>query len=194
MAAECNRESSPGLDPTPNARTIDRLHEFPQMSHSSDLTPVNPESMGSPRGYSNGMLARPGGSLLFIAGQIAWDAEQKIVCKDFRGQFARALHNVVTVVREAGGHPENIAQLTIFVTNKKEYLECLRELGESYRLLLGKHFPTMALVEVSALVEPEAKVEIQGIAVVYTEDEAAAESTGSHTVSEFRPALSGRAT
>ncbi len=163
------------------------------MSHSSDLTPINPESLGFPKGYSNGMLARPGGSLLFIAGQIAWDEEQKIVCTDFRGQFARALHNVVTVVREAGGSPENIAQLTIFVTDRKEYLECPGDLGESYRLLLGKHFPTMALVEVSALVEPDAKVEIQGIAMVYVEEEAVGEATGSHSVSEFRPVASRRA-
>lgn len=168
------------------------------MIHESDLTPINPESLGNPKGYSNGMLARPGGRMLFIAGQIAWDQDQNIVCEDFRGQFASALNNVVTVVRAAGGFPENIAQLTIFVTDKNEYLQSLDELGETYRLVMGRHFPTMALVEVSALVEPQAKVEIQGLAMVYPQEEAVIESTGSSetvsppgsNITEFPPTIS----
>ena len=151
------------------------------------LTPINPESLGKPRGYSNGMLAESGGRLLFIAGQIAWDEHQRIVCEDFRGQFAQALKNVVTVVRAAGGGPENIGQLTIFVTDKREYVSCLGGLGETYRLIMGRNYPTMALLEVTALLEPQAKVEIQGMAVVYPEDEGLHESTGTSegVVAEF---------
>jgi len=127
---------------------------------------INPESLGRPRGYANGVLAPPGGSLLFIAGQIAWDEEQRIVSADFVAQFERALANVVAVVNEAGGTPDEIARLVIYVTNKKEYCARQREIGECWRKLLGRHFPAMALVEVKSLLEDDAKVEIEGIAVL----------------------------
>jgi enamine deaminase RidA (YjgF/YER057c/UK114 family) len=122
---------------------------------------VNPPSLGTPRGYSNGVLAPAGGRLLWIAGQIAWDAEQNVVSDDFAAQFAQALANVVDVVRAAGGEPSHLGSLTLFVTDKSEYLAQLREVGEHYRRLVGRHFPAMALVEVNALLEPRAKVEIQ---------------------------------
>ena len=126
---------------------------------------LNPEALGQPRGYSNGVLME-GGSLLFIAGQIGWDGDQRIVSDDFAAQFAQALENVLTVVREAGGEAENIARLTIYVTDKREYSSHLRDVGSAYRQLMGKHFPAMTLVEVSGLVEHLAKVEIEATAVI----------------------------
>jgi enamine deaminase RidA (YjgF/YER057c/UK114 family) len=127
---------------------------------------INPESLGLPRGYSNGVLTEAGGRLLFIAGQIAWDEQQRIVSRDFVEQFDRALSNVITVVTEAGGHAEEIARLLIYVTDKNEYRSRTREIGERYRARMGQHFPAMALVEVKGLLEDEAKVEIEGIAVL----------------------------
>lgn len=127
---------------------------------------INPESLGLPRGYSNGVLTEAGGRLLFIAGQIAWDEQQRIVSQDFVEQFDRALANVITVVTEAGGHVEEIARLLIYVTDKNEYRSRTREIGERYRARMGQHFPAMALVEVKGLLEDEAKVEIEGIAVL----------------------------
>ncbi|MEM1206890.1 MAG: RidA family protein [Acidobacteriota bacterium] len=133
---------------------------------SAGLEPINPASLGAPKGYSNGMLAPAGGRVLFVAGQIAWDADQRVVSDDFAEQFGRALANVVTVVREAGGEPHHLGELTIYVTDRTEYLGSLSEVGRAYRRLMGRHFPAMALVEVAALLEPDAKVEIQGTAVL----------------------------
>ncbi|HEV7903845.1 MAG TPA: RidA family protein [Pyrinomonadaceae bacterium] len=127
---------------------------------------INPESLGRPRGYANGVLAPEGGALLFIAGQIAWDERQQIVSADFVAQFERALSNVLAVVREAGGAPEQIARLVVYVTDKEEYRARQKEIGACWRKLLGRHFPAMALVEVKALLEDDAKVEIEGIAVL----------------------------
>ena len=127
---------------------------------------INPPSLGRARGYSNGVLTQAGGRLLFIAGQIARDEEQKIVSTDFVEQFDRALANVVAVVDQAGGKPEQLVRLVIYVTNKNEYLERTREVGERYRGRLGKHFPAMVLVEVKSLLDDEAKVEIEGVAVL----------------------------
>lgn len=127
---------------------------------------VNPASLGIPRGYSNGVLTDPGSRLLFIAGQVAWNEQQKIVGPDFVEQFDRALANVVAVVDQAGGKPEQIARLVIYVTDKKEYQLRTREIGERYRGRLGKHFPAMVLVEVKGLLDDEAKVEIEAVAVM----------------------------
>ena len=127
---------------------------------------INPESLGSPRGYSNGVLAASGGRLLFIAGQIAWDEQQKISSLDFVEQFDQALANVIKVVREAGGQPEAIARLLIYVTDKREYRSRTREIGERYRARMGQHYPAMALLEVKGLLEDRAQVEIEGIAVI----------------------------
>jgi len=130
---------------------------------------INPESLGRPRGYANGVLVPPGGALLFIAGQIAWDERQQIVSADFVEQFDCTLANVLAVVAEAGGTPEQIARLTIYVMDKREYLARQREIGECWRARMGRHFPAMALVEVKSLLEDEAKVEIEGIAVLSDE-------------------------
>lgn len=128
-------------------------------------TIINPAALAEPIGYSNGIKAE-GGSLLFIAGQIGWDRERRIVSDSFADQFALALENVVAVVREAGGEPSNIVRLLIFVTDKREYLDSIKDVGSAYRQIMGKHFPAMSLVEVNALVEDLAKVEIEGIAAI----------------------------
>ena len=127
---------------------------------------INPESLGTPRGYSNGVLTEAGGRLLFVAGQIGWDAKQAIVSDDFVAQFDRALANVIAVVTAAGGSPEEIARLVIYVTNKAEYAARREEVGKVYRTHLGKHFPAMALVEVKSLLDDKAKVEIEAVAVL----------------------------
>ena len=130
------------------------------------VTLINPESLGAPSGYANGLLADANGKLLFISGQVAWNERQEIVSDDFVEQFDRALANVVTVVRAAGGQAEHIVRLTIYVTNKAEYRGRTREVGERYRKHLGKHFPAMVLVEVAGLIEDSAKVEIEGMALI----------------------------
>jgi enamine deaminase RidA (YjgF/YER057c/UK114 family) len=130
-----------------------------------NMVVINPEALGQPLGYNNGILAE-GGSLLFIAGQIGWDAERRIVSDDFAEQFAQALENVLAVVRKAGGAPEDVARLLIFVTDKKEYTSRLRDVGSAYRQLMGKHYPAMTLVEVKSLLEHLAKVEIEATAVI----------------------------
>lgn len=130
------------------------------------FTLINPDTLGKPSGYSHGVVADTQGKLLFIAGQIAWDKNQKIVSDDFVEQFDRALANVVTVLSAAGGKPEHIARLVIFVTDKIEYRERTREVGERYRKHLGKHFPAMVLVQVAGLLDDAAKVEIEGMAVL----------------------------
>ena len=130
------------------------------------FTLINPEALGAPSGYSNGLLVDGGGKLLFIAGQIAWDNNQKIVSDDFVEQFDKALANVITVLRAAGGEAENIARLVIYVTNKIEYRERTREVGDCYRKHMGKHFPAMVLVQVAGLLYDRAKVEIEGMAVI----------------------------
>ena len=129
------------------------------------FTFINPESLGAPQGYSNGVLTK-GGRLLFIAGQIAWDQQQQIVSADFVEQFDRALANVITVVTEAGGKPEQIARLALYVTDKNEYRARMKEIGERYRARMGKHFPAMVLVEVKSLLEDKATIEIEATAVL----------------------------
>ncbi|HKX46064.1 MAG TPA: RidA family protein, partial [Planctomycetota bacterium] len=103
----------------------------------------------------------------FVAGQIAWDAEQALVGRgDFVAQFRQALANVAAVVAAAGGRPEHVVRLTIYVTDKREYLGHLREVGEAYRAVLGKHFPAMALVQVADLLEDGALVEVEATAAL----------------------------
>jgi len=127
---------------------------------------INPESLGAPRGYSNGVLTDAGGRLLFVAGQIGWDEKQTIVSEDFVAQFDRALRNVVTVIIEAGGTPQQIARLVMYVTDKTEYIARREEIGMCYRTHLGKHFPAMVLVEVKGLLDDSAKIEIEAVAVL----------------------------
>jgi enamine deaminase RidA (YjgF/YER057c/UK114 family) len=125
---------------------------------------LHPKDWKRPRGYANGIAAT--GRTVFLAGQIGWNAEQRFESGDFVAQARQALTNIVALVREAGGSAAHITRLTWFVIDKKEYLSRLNELGEAYRGVMGKHFPTMTLVQVVALVEDEARVEIEATAVV----------------------------
>jgi enamine deaminase RidA (YjgF/YER057c/UK114 family) len=127
---------------------------------------INPEALGAPSGYANGVLADNGGKLLFVAGQIAWDKDQQIVSDDFIEQFDKALSNVITVVRAGGGEAGNLVRLVIYVTNNSEYRERTKEVGERYRKHMGKHFPAMVLVQVAGLLDDRARVEIEGMAVI----------------------------
>jgi enamine deaminase RidA (YjgF/YER057c/UK114 family) len=129
-------------------------------------TLINPQSLGAPSGYSNGLLTEFNGRLLFIAGQIAWDREHNIVSDDFVEQFDKALENVVLVVSEAGGKASDVARLIVYVTDKQAYVERTQEVGERYRKHMGKHFPAMVLVQVAGLLDDAAQVEIEGIAVL----------------------------
>jgi enamine deaminase RidA (YjgF/YER057c/UK114 family) len=126
--------------------------------------PVNPSSLAPPRGYSHGM--KGSGEVLFVAGQVGWDGEGRMVQGDFVAQFAQALDNVLAVVAAAGGSPESVARLVIYVTDKREYRARRREVGEAYRGRMGRHFPAMALVEVRGLLEDDARVEIEAVALL----------------------------
>jgi enamine deaminase RidA (YjgF/YER057c/UK114 family) len=128
------------------------------------LTVVNPDSLARPRGYSHGIKAT--GEIVFVAGQIGWTREGHMASSDFVGQFERALDNVIDVVWAAGGKPADIARMVVYVTDKEEYVASARTLGEVWRARMGSHYPAMALVEVKALVEDEAKVEIEAMAVL----------------------------
>ena len=126
---------------------------------------IEPEGWVKPRGYSNGMRAR--GEVVAIAGQIAWDEKARLVGDgDFVKQFEQALTNVVAIVRAAGGAPEDIVSLTIYVIDRADYVARLADVGAAYRRVMGKHYPTMALLVVAGLLEVGAKVEIQGLAVL----------------------------
>ena len=130
------------------------------------FTFINPESLGAPRGYSNGVLTEASGRLLFISGQVAWDQNQQIVSDDIVEQFDRALANLITVVTEADGRPDQIVRLIIYVTDKNQYKLRMKEIGERYRARMGRHFPAMVLVEVKGLLDDLAQIEIEGIAVL----------------------------
>ena len=131
------------------------------------LTIVNPESLGAPKGWNHGLLAPRDGRLLFVAGQAGWDGSESTgPAPGFVEQFAHALDKVLTVVRGAGGAPEDVARMTIYVTDLSAYLEGRSLLGEVWRARFGKHYPAMALLEVSGLVDAGALVEIEATAVI----------------------------
>lgn len=123
-----------------------------------------PPGWKAPKGYANGIAAR--GTLVFVAGQVGWTADQAFVSDDFVGQARQALQNVVAVLREAGARPEHIVRMTWYVTDKQEYLGSLAPLGAAYRTVIGAHYPAMTLVEVRGLAEDHAKVEIEATAVI----------------------------
>ena len=125
---------------------------------------LHPRHWKQPKGYANGIAAE--GRLVFLAGQVGWNAEEKFESDDFVAQVRQALANIVALVAEAGGTPEHITRLTWYVLDKRDYLSRLRELGDAYRNIMGRHFPAMTLVQVGALVEDRAKVEIEATAVV----------------------------
>jgi len=126
---------------------------------------LQPPGWPRPRGYANGIAAE-GGTLVFVAGQIGWDATGAFPAADLAGQVRQTLSNVLAVVAEAGGRPEHIARMTWYVTDREEYLASARDIGAAYRSLMSGHYPAMAVVEVSALVEAQARVEIEATAVV----------------------------
>ena len=117
-----------------------------------------------PSGYSNGVVAK--GELLFIAGQIGWDAEQKLVSDELVPQFGRALENIKAVLDAAGAKPENLVRVTIYVTDKTVYRAATAKIGEEWRRVLGKIFPAMSLVQVADLLEDGALVEVEATAVI----------------------------
>jgi enamine deaminase RidA (YjgF/YER057c/UK114 family) len=125
---------------------------------------LQPEGWAPPRGYSNGMAAS--GRIVFVSGQVGWNAQGVFDTDDLVAQLRQALENVVAVLATAGARPEHVTALTWYFTDKREYLARQKEVGEAYRAVMGKHYPTMTAVEVSALMESRAKVEIQAIAVV----------------------------
>lgn len=130
---------------------------------SPPLTSLHPPGWPAPRGYANGMAGR--GRLVLVGGQIGWDAEGRFA-EGFVAQAAQALRNILAVVKEAGGGPEHVARLTWYVVDIAEYRASLKELGPAYRAVMGRHFPAMALVQVVALVEPAARLEIEATAIL----------------------------
>lgn len=125
---------------------------------------INPEALGAPRGFNHGLLAAPGGRVLFVAGQIG--VAEAGAGGDFVEQFAAALAKVIAVVEHAGGGAADIGRLTIYVTEMSAYRDSLDALGVAYRGLMGKHYPAMALLGVRSLVDPHAVVEIEATAVL----------------------------
>jgi enamine deaminase RidA (YjgF/YER057c/UK114 family) len=132
--------------------------------HGAAMRIINPASLVKPLGFNHGVLAE--GGLLFVAGQVGWNGQAQFETDRFVDQFDQALANVMTVVTEAGGTAESVARMTIYVVDRREYFRVQREVGEKYRARMGRHFPAMTLVEVSGLLEPRAKVEIEATAVI----------------------------
>lgn len=125
---------------------------------------LQPPGWAPPKGYSNGVAAR--GTFVAIGGQIGWNAAQHFETDDFAAQTRQALENVVAVLEQAGGRPEHLVRMTWYVVDSGEYLASLRELGRAYREVIGRHYPAMTAVEVSRLMEPRAKVEVEATAIV----------------------------
>ena len=125
---------------------------------------LQPPGWARPRGYANGIAAS--GRMVFIAGQIGWDEQCRFQTDDLTGQVRQALANVLSVLAQAGGRPEHIARMTWYIVDKRAYLDASRAIGQIYRELMGNHYPTMTAVQVSALIEDRAQVEIEATAVV----------------------------
>jgi enamine deaminase RidA (YjgF/YER057c/UK114 family) len=128
------------------------------------MKPLCPEGWPRPKGYSNAMAAR--GRMVFTAGIVGWDETGAFASDTLPGQFAQALRNILTILACDGAGPENIARLTCYVTSIEEYRANLKEIGDAWKAIMGRHYPAMALVEVVRLVEPEALIEIEATAVV----------------------------
>jgi enamine deaminase RidA (YjgF/YER057c/UK114 family) len=125
---------------------------------------LHPKGWKQPKGFANGIVAE--GRTVFLAGQIGWNAEQKFESEDFVGQARQALANIVALVEEAGGKAEHVTRMTWYVIDRQEYLASLSDLGKAYQAVMGRHFPAMTVVQVVALVEDAAKVEIEATAVL----------------------------
>ena len=128
---------------------------------------LQPSGWAKPKGYANGIAAE--GRLVFVAGQVGWDETGTFRAHDFVGQVRQCLENTLAVLAEAGAGPEHIVRMTWYITDREEYLTTLEDMGQIYRELMGRHFPAMTMVEVTALIEAEAKVEIETTAVVSSE-------------------------
>jgi enamine deaminase RidA (YjgF/YER057c/UK114 family) len=128
---------------------------------------VQPAGWAAPSGYSNAIAVSGATKLVFVAGQIAWDEKKQLVgAGDFARQFEQALSNVVACLKAAGAEPNALVRLTIYVTDKRQYLAAAKEIGGAYKRLVGRHYPAMALVQVAALLEEGALVEIEATAAV----------------------------
>src|SRR5258706_6083081 len=125
---------------------------------------LQPPGWAKPKGLSNGVAAS--GKQVFIAGQIGWTGEGNWEAKDFAGQFRQTLKNTLAVLAQAGGGPEHIVRMTWYILDRKEYLGAIKEVGAAYRELIGRHYPAMAVVQVSGLIEDQAKLEIETTAVI----------------------------
>ena len=125
---------------------------------------LQPPNWPRPKGYSNGVSAK--GRAVFVSGMVGWNAQEEFVARDFAGQVRQALQNIVEVLREGEARPEHIARMTWYVLDRKEYLAAAKEVGTAYREIIGRHFPAMTVVEVSALLERDARLEIEVTAVV----------------------------
>jgi len=126
---------------------------------------LQPPSWARPKGFSNGIAVK-GGTTVYIAGQVGWTGDCRWEASDFAGQFRQALKNIVAVLAEAGGKPEHLVRLTWYVVDKQEYLGAIKDVGAAYREVIGRHYPTMAVVQVGALVEDAARLEIEATAVI----------------------------
>ena len=129
-----------------------------------DFAILNPKAWAPPQGYANGIAAT--GRVVFVAGQIGWNARAELVSRELTGQVEQALKNILAVLAEAGGEARHIARMTWFVTDKAAYVAQRREIGAAYRRVIGKHFPAMTLVVVAGLLEDGALVEIEATAVL----------------------------
>jgi enamine deaminase RidA (YjgF/YER057c/UK114 family) len=125
---------------------------------------LQPPGWAKPRGFSNGIAAA--GKLVFVAGQVGWTGDGRWEARDFAGQFRQTIKNTLAVLAEAGGKPEHIVRMTWYVIDKQEYLAALKDVGAAYRELIGRHYPAMAVVQVGALMEDAARLEIETTAVV----------------------------
>jgi enamine deaminase RidA (YjgF/YER057c/UK114 family) len=162
-------ETAARISPTQitSENTQKRIGSQNLAGHLMKIESVDPAGWARPKGYSNAIQVRGAQSFLFVSGQIAWDAKQQLVGRgDLPAQFAQALRNVVAVVKTAGGWPEHIVRMTVYVTDKKQYLAHTKEIGAAWREIIGKHYPAMSLVQVADLLEPGALIEIEATAAM----------------------------
>ncbi|MEI5681259.1 MULTISPECIES: RidA family protein [unclassified Mesorhizobium] len=134
------------------------------MTEATNHQVLHPTNWKAAKGYANGIVAE--GRVVYLGGQIGWTGDQVFEAKDLAGQTRQTLRNILDILKEGGGRPEHIVKMTWYITDKAEYLANLREIGVAYRDVMGKHYPAMAMVQVVALIEDEAKVEIEATAVL----------------------------
>jgi enamine deaminase RidA (YjgF/YER057c/UK114 family) len=135
-----------------------------KMSKPMEL--LHPKHWRPAKGFANGVAAQ--GRQVFVAGQVGWNADQQFASDDFVAQVEQALRNISEVLAQAGASPQHLVRLTWYITDKREYVSRLEEVGQAYRRVIGRHFPAMTLVQVAALLEARAKVEIEATAVIPT--------------------------